>query len=541
MAQGITVRDVSIYDCARSGINISEGTWGRHLIEGCDVFDTVLETHDHGSFNSWGRDRFWHLKNAPAEKLPEIALLDATKTSVIRNSRWRCDHGWDIDLDDGSSNYDIYNNLMLASGLKLREGFRRHAWNNIMVNNGLHPHVWYLGNGDEVHGNILMSRHRPARMKRPNADAARVDKNLFYVANETPVKVTSKTLGWDENSIFGNAQFIDPAKGDFTVTDNSPALKIGFKNFPMDQFGVKKPSLKKIARTPNLPTVKNQSEPQPQKRAPLTDSSQTIWFGASIQTLAGEEFSAYGVSKDDGGVVLIEVPTNSEAARHGFQEGDVIQQINGKATPTIKALLQTYLRAGNKALKIKFVRQQQAQEIIIKNQPWIDLESAKNTQGFKQTPSPKAHQFALSANIKTNNDPLTSLSDGQLVRSYGPVFANGSKNTAYKLDLGKVRSLKAINTWSCDLGKRGAQNFTLYGSSANNDPGWDTTKLTALATIDTRAFKGSSFNASSLKAAHGKSLGKFRWIMWKVSPISKKGGGEHSAFQELSVEYLEGH
>ena len=42
MAQGITVRDVSIYDCARSGINVSEGTWGGHLIEGCDVFDTVL-------------------------------------------------------------------------------------------------------------------------------------------------------------------------------------------------------------------------------------------------------------------------------------------------------------------------------------------------------------------------------------------------------------------------------------------------------------------------------------------------------------------
>ena len=58
MAQGITVRDVSIYDCARSGINVSEGTWGGHLIEGCDVFDTVLETQDHGSFNSWGRDRY---------------------------------------------------------------------------------------------------------------------------------------------------------------------------------------------------------------------------------------------------------------------------------------------------------------------------------------------------------------------------------------------------------------------------------------------------------------------------------------------------
>ena len=26
-----------------------------------------------------------------------------SSTIVLRNNRWRCDHGWDIDLDDGSS------------------------------------------------------------------------------------------------------------------------------------------------------------------------------------------------------------------------------------------------------------------------------------------------------------------------------------------------------------------------------------------------------------------------------------------------------
>ena len=30
------------------------------------------------------------------------SLLDAVKTTILRNNRWRCDHGWDIDLDDGS-------------------------------------------------------------------------------------------------------------------------------------------------------------------------------------------------------------------------------------------------------------------------------------------------------------------------------------------------------------------------------------------------------------------------------------------------------
>jgi hypothetical protein len=57
MAMSITVRHCSIYDVPRAGINICDGCWGGHTIEYCDVFDTVEETGDHGSFNSWGRDR----------------------------------------------------------------------------------------------------------------------------------------------------------------------------------------------------------------------------------------------------------------------------------------------------------------------------------------------------------------------------------------------------------------------------------------------------------------------------------------------------
>ena len=49
--------------------------------------------------------------------------------------------------------------------------------------------------------------------------------------------------------------FVDPANGDFRVQDGSPALKLGFVNFPMDQFGVQKPALKAIARTPEMPKI----------------------------------------------------------------------------------------------------------------------------------------------------------------------------------------------------------------------------------------------------------------------------------------------
>ena len=48
---------------------------------------------------------------------------DAVRTTIIHNNRFRCDRGWDIDLDDGSSNYHIYNNLCLNGCIKIRVGF----------------------------------------------------------------------------------------------------------------------------------------------------------------------------------------------------------------------------------------------------------------------------------------------------------------------------------------------------------------------------------------------------------------------------------
>lgn len=254
MAARITARYLSIYDVPRAGINISEGTWGGHLIEWCDVFDTVKQTGDHGSFNSWGRDRFWMGDRASAGQQvlahPELPLLDAVQTTVIRNSRWRCDHGWDIDLDDGSSNYEIYNNLCLNGGIKLREGYQRNVYNNIMVNNTLHPHDWFPQSGDIFERNIVMSVYEPRIMRHDWGD--RINHNLL-----PDPEALARTRGWgmDPDSAVGSPMFIDPAEGDFRVAEDSPALELGFVNFPMDRFGVQKPALKSIARTPTIPAL----------------------------------------------------------------------------------------------------------------------------------------------------------------------------------------------------------------------------------------------------------------------------------------------
>ena len=45
--------------------------------------------------------------------------------------------------------------------------------------------------------------------------------------NHRPPLALQKQAGRDEHSIEADAQFVDPAKGDFRVKEGSPALKIG--------------------------------------------------------------------------------------------------------------------------------------------------------------------------------------------------------------------------------------------------------------------------------------------------------------------------
>jgi hypothetical protein len=260
MAEGITVSQNTIYDVPRAGINVNDGMWGGHLIEYNDVFNTVLETADHGAFNSWGRDHdyFRDYKLSLIER-DRTTHLDMLTPIVIRNNRFRCDHGWDIDLDDGSSHYEIYNNLLLAGGLKLREGFFRTVENNIMINNSLHPHVWYPNSDDVFTMNICTTPYYPIRM--PDPWTKYIDRNIFL---DSVGLENSKVDTRDKNSIYVEPDFVDSDAGDYTLKENSPALAFGFENFDMHSFGVVSERLKKQAKTPPLPKlirfVKNEND-----------------------------------------------------------------------------------------------------------------------------------------------------------------------------------------------------------------------------------------------------------------------------------------
>jgi hypothetical protein len=255
---------------------------------------------------------------------------------VLANNRWRCDNGWDIDLDDGSSNYIVTNNLCLRGGIKNREGFRRTVENNIMVDNGYHPHVWYDECTDIFRRNIMWTDYQPANMPRPPW-GAEMDFNLVHdsaVTNSAPATRLQQQSGRDAHSIVADAQFIDPARGDYRVKDGSPALALGFVNFPMDRFGVQKPELKAIARTPQLPEPKS-----PALAAGARPANPVTWLGARLRNIASEgEMSAYGLPGVTG-VLVLEIPAESPLAKAGLRKSDVILSVNGTRTADTEALL----------------------------------------------------------------------------------------------------------------------------------------------------------------------------------------------------------
>lgn len=332
MAMGMTISHNSIYNVPRAGINIGDGTWGGHIIENNDVFNTVLETGDHGAFNSWGRDRFWNPNRTKMDQLvsedSSLILLDAMNTTIIRNNRFRCDHGWDIDLDDGSSNYHIYNNLCLNGGIKLREGFYRTVENNIMINNSFHPHVWFDNSHDVFRYNIVATGYKPIQV---NHWGDEIDYNLLP---DSTALSNAQKLGLDKHSLYGDPLYIDPEAGNFQVGGNSPAMQVGFENFPMDDFGVLSPHLKKLAASPDLPTL----FPTTQDK-----TNQAFQFlGAEVKQLQGlGERSATGMDKERG-VLVTEVPNGSLAHTQGLEQGDVILELNNLATNSMRQLLEAY-------------------------------------------------------------------------------------------------------------------------------------------------------------------------------------------------------
>jgi hypothetical protein len=282
-AKRITAAHNLIYNMPRAAICIGDGTWGGHIVEYNHTYDTVRETSDHGPFNAWGRDRGWALAQShgtyTADRSLDVweALVDAMEPVIVRHNFFDEKSGWGLDLDDGATNYEIYNNISIGGvSMKLREGAYRKVYNNIWYLAKSAPcfHVGNNYNHDQYFNNITVmdpgDTHWPEgwpwwpqmfySVIAPPAVGPwfeKIDNNCFYCSGGEFQAVVDQlrsedgkrkakrydleewqSLGFDRHSFFGDPQFVDAANRNFQVRSESPALKIGFKNFEMGKWGL---------------------------------------------------------------------------------------------------------------------------------------------------------------------------------------------------------------------------------------------------------------------------------------------------------------
>lgn len=250
-----TIRHNTIHNIPRAGINFCDGAWGGSVVEYNWVYDCVKESGDHGPFNAWGRDRNEQFSNDPA-----ATFYDARNTTYIRNNRFEGAPGnFGIDLDDQASNYYQINNLCIGGGHKLQWQRYNTYLNNVIIDGNVQFHgVWDQSHHYGAHLIIYQTREQcvyqfccgsnPTQVK---SVISQWDSNVVYTTKGEP-KCSDwnncgsgnfswsqwKGAGLDAHSQVADPMFVDPSKGNYQVKAGSPALALGFKNFPMDSFGV---------------------------------------------------------------------------------------------------------------------------------------------------------------------------------------------------------------------------------------------------------------------------------------------------------------
>jgi len=216
-AKRTTISHNHIYNMPRTGICFNDCWGGGYIVEFNRIHHTVQETRDHGPFNAWGREWYWCAAQshdphwASYHPIGNVKRI-AQETSIIRNNYFRGTEGYvpgdyrqAVDLDDGSSNFHVYNNLCVDMAIGCREGDYRTVENNIIVCPVVPTgfHCGFDGNHDRFRRNIIVTAGdtyylNGAPITTPWLEE--IDHNLFWAPQRTwnyrPV-ISARVVGED--------------------------------------------------------------------------------------------------------------------------------------------------------------------------------------------------------------------------------------------------------------------------------------------------------------------------------------------------------
>ena len=172
----------------------------------------------------------------------------------------------------------------------------------------------------------------------------------------------------------------------------------------MDQFGVQKPELKAIARTPQMPDLVVPTGKASDK--PMLSRPHYAWQ-AQVRNISGlGDRSAYGLPGQYG-VLLEKVFAGGPAAKAGLQEDDVILACNGKPVRTVENLGQTRDDAAGKKLTLSVMRKQQLLSFDVSDYAFAATEY-QSSPDFKTIPLAPAAAVLRQRSRPASQEPGTS-------------------------------------------------------------------------------------------------------------------------------------
>jgi len=178
-----------------------------------------------------------------------------------------------------------------------------------------------------------------------------LDKPLVLSAKNLTIEQMRKELGQEINSIVADPMFVDPAVGDYRVRPDSPVLKLGFKNFPME-FGVTAPRLVKLLPKRSFPTLEC-IEPSKESHAGKRSAKEESFMGCTVKNLTEEqEKSAVGIGSITG-VLILRLPEGTPLDEAGLSEGDLIIACNGENVDDFSQLASVINKAKGRTIELQ--------------------------------------------------------------------------------------------------------------------------------------------------------------------------------------------